>query len=185
MPHFTFEDTSLSGLKIIHRAKLGDDRGSFSRMFCDEELRQIGWENNVVQSNHTATRKAGTIRGLHFQKAPFAEIKIVNCLRGAVFDVAVDLRPQSPTFLKWQGCELSGDNWLGFYIPEGFAHGFQTLSDDVEMLYFHSQHYKPDHEGGIHPLDDMLDIKWPLELTVLSERDQNLGSAHNYLDLIN
>ncbi len=165
MKHFKFENTSLEGLKIVHKSKLGDERGHFSRMFCESELKQIGWRDNITQINHTLTRKAGTVRGLHFQKVPHAEIKIVTCLRGKVFDVAVDLRPQSSTFMKWQSCELSDENWKSFYIPQGFAHGFQTISDDVEMLYFHSSTYAPDHEDGIHPQDKSLAVDWPLDIT--------------------
>lgn len=183
MSHFSFEETPLEGLKIIHKRKIEDDRGHFSRMFCEDELRELGWQNNIAQINHTFTRKKGAVRGLHFQNAPHAEIKIVNCLRGKVFDVAVDLRPQSPTFLQWQGRELSADNWHSFYIPKGFAHGFQTLSDDVELLYFHSQHYQPDHESGIHPQDKKLAIDWPLEITELSDRDQQLGSADEFVSM--
>jgi len=183
MEHLKFENTPLEGLKIVHKSKLGDERGHLSRMFCDSELKQIGWNNNITQINHTLTRKAGTVRGLHFQKVPHAEIKIVTCLRGKVFDVAVDLRPHSSTYLQWQSCELSAENWKSFYIPEGFAHGFQTISDDVEMLYFHSTSYAPDYEDGIHPQDKALAVSWPLAITELSDRDQSLGSVDKFVSL--
>ncbi|MCP4071738.1 MAG: dTDP-4-dehydrorhamnose 3,5-epimerase [Hyphomicrobiales bacterium] len=184
MVHFSFEDTPMAGLKVIHKTKLEDARGHFSRLFCEDEFEQLGWGDNIVQINHTLTQKKGTVRGLHFQKAPYAEIKIVNCLRGKIFDIAVDLRPESPTFLNWESCELSGENWRSFYIPEGFAHGFQTLTEDVEMLYFHNRAYHPEFEDGFHPQDGELAIKWPLEITELSDRDQKLGSVREFVSMV-
>ena len=184
MSHFRFENTPLAGLKVIHKTRLEDSRGHLSRFFCGEEFEELGWRDNIVQINHTFTRASGTVRGLHFQKKPHAEIKIVNCLKGKVFDLAVDLRPDSPTFLKWEGRELSGENWLSFYIPEGFAHGFQTLTENVEMLYFHSHGYHPESEGGIHPRDERLAIEWPVEVTELSDRDQKLGSVSEFVRLV-
>ncbi len=184
MVHFSFEDTPMAGLKVIHKTKLEDARGHFSRLFCEDEFEQLGWGDNIVQINHTLTQKKGTVRGLHFQKAPYAEIKIVNCLRGKIFDIAVDLRPESPTFLNWESCELSGENWRGFYIPEGFAHGFQTLTEDVEMLYFHNRAYHPEFEDGFHPQDAELAIKWPLEIAELSDRDQKLGSVREFVSMV-
>lgn len=175
MSRFTILDTPLDGLKIIERQRLGDPRGSLSRLFCAEELAAAGWVKAIAQINHTVTGTRGTIRGMHFQHPPHAEMKLVSCLRGEVFDVAVDLRMGSPTFLRWHGEILSGANNRAFLIPEGFAHGFQTLTADVEMLYCHSAPYAPGSEGGFHPLDPVLAIAWPLpvRLPMLSDRDQN------------
>ena len=172
MPHFTMSDLTLDGLQLVSKTKLGDHRGHLSRMFCAEELAAIGWDHQVAQVNLTRTLKKGAVRGLHFQRPPHAEVKLVSCIRGEVLDVAVDLRKGSPTFGHWEGKILSSSNWHSLYIPEGFAHGFQTLSDDVEMLYVHSTAYAPDHEDGVHPLDPLIDIHWPLEITDMSERDK-------------
>jgi dTDP-4-dehydrorhamnose 3,5-epimerase len=171
MSRFNICQTSLDGLRLIERRRAGDARGFLSRVFCADELAAAGWRKPIVQVNHTYTAKRGTLRGLHFQRAPRAEMKLVNCLRGAVWDVAVDLRPESPTYLRWHAEQLSADNSRALLIPEGFAHGFQTLSDDVELLYLHSSAYAPDAEGGVNALDARLAIAWPLEITELSPRD--------------
>lgn len=172
MKRFSVIDEALSGLKVLQREKLGDQRGFFSRLFCQQELEELGWSDSLVQLNHSFTALKGSVRGLHFQHFPYAEKKLVTCLRGEIWDVAVDLRSDSPTFLKWHSVILSSENNKSFLIPEGFAHGFQTLSDDVEMLYCHSAAYSPDFEGGVHPQDPKLDIAWPLEIAELSKRDQ-------------
>lgn len=171
MSRFTITDTSLSGLKVIERQCLGDARGFLSRLFCSDELTAAGWIKPIAQINQTYTAKAGTIRGMHFQYPPHAEMKLVSCLRGAVFDVAVDLRAGSPTFLKWYGVRLSAENRCALLIPEGFAHGFQTLTDDVVLLYCHSVPYEPSAEAGLHPHDPVPAIPWPLPVTELSARD--------------
>ncbi len=164
-------NTPLAGLKLIRRQRIGDHRGFLERIFCAEELQPTGWQKAVAQINHTYTQKRGTVRGLHFQYPPYAEMKMVICLSGAVWDVAVDLRSDSPTFLSWHAEELSAENQHSLLIPEGFAHGFQTLSDDVEMLYCHSESYAPKSEGGLHPQDPRLAIPWPQPISILSERD--------------
>ena len=128
---------------------------------------------NIMQINHSQTRQHGSVRGLHFQQPPHAEVKIITCLRGAVFDVTVDIRVGSPTFLQWVGVELSAKNGAMILIPEGCAHGFQTLSDDTELLYLHTAPYAPESEGGLHYADPRLDISWPLPLADISQRDQN------------
>ena len=171
MSRFNLTDLPLSGLKLIQRQRLGDRRGFLSRLFCAEDLATAGWVKPIAQINHTYTAKCGTVRGLHFQYPPHAEMKSVQCLRGEVFDVAVDLRRGSPTFLHWHAEVLSGDNHRTLIIPEGFAHGFQTLTDNCEMLYFHTTGYCKEAEGGLHVLDPRLDIQWPLPTIGLSQRD--------------
>lgn len=169
---FNIIDTSLKDLKIIQRNPIGDERGYFERFFCSKELMELAQKKNIVQINHTLTTKQGSVRGMHFQHAPYSEIKIVSCVRGKVFDVAVDLRRDSPTFLQWYAQVLSSDKHLSLLIPEGFAHGFQTLEDDCEMLYFHTAAYQPIAEGAINARDPMLAICWPQTITEMSERDR-------------
>ena len=164
-------DTPIADLKCIERQVLGDVRGSLSRLFCAQDLAQAGWHGAIAQINLTATAQKGTVRGLHFQKPPHAEMKLVSCLRGEVWDLAVDLRADSPTFLNWHAEILSAQNNRALLIPEGFAHGFQALTDDVEMLYCHSMPYAADAEAGLHALDSRLGIQWPLPVALLSERD--------------
>jgi dTDP-4-dehydrorhamnose 3,5-epimerase len=140
-------------------------------MFCAEELHTIGWTRSIAQINRTLTSARGTLRGMHFQQPPHAEMKLVSCLRGEVLDVAVDVRTDSPTFLQWHAEVLSADNHTSLLIPEGFAHGFQTLSDEVEMLYLHSTFYAPGSEAGLNPQDPRLGIVWPLSVAAISDRD--------------
>lgn len=168
---FNIQATPLPGLNIIERKLLGDSRGYLERMFCVDELHEVFGERRVVQINHTLTQAKGTVRGLHFQYAPHAEMKFVSCLRGSVFDVAVDLRKGSPTFLQWHSELLSADNHKTLAIPEGFAHGFQTLTDDCEMLYLHTAAYAPGAEAGLNPQDARLAIAWPLPVAEMSPRD--------------
>lgn len=172
MTRFTIHELPLSGLKVVERQNLGDPRGYLSRMFCAEELAVAGWTSSIAQINLTRTLRRGTVRGMHYQRSPHAEMKLVNCLRGAVLDIAVDLRSGSPTFLQWQAEELSAENRRSMLIPEGFAHGFQTLTDDCELLYFHSVKHVPGSEGALSALDPRLDIGWPIEITEMSERDR-------------
>lgn len=168
----TVTATPLAGLKIIQRHPHGDARGFLARLFDAADLRACGWEHAIQQVNHTYTAQAGTIRGMHFQLPPHAEMKLVSCIRGAVWDVAVDLRAGSPTFLQWHAETLTAVNGRALLIPEGFAHGFQTLSDDVEMLYCHSAAYVPGAEAGLHFQDPRVAIVWPHPPTLVSERDQ-------------
>ena len=171
MKRLDVDDTPIAGLKRVTRNRLADARGFFSRIFCADELREAGWDAPVAQINHTMTAQRGSVRGLHFQRAPKAEKKLVHCLRGEVWDVAVDLRHGSPTFLRWHAERLSADNGVALLIPEGFAHGFQALADDVEMLYVHSVAYSAADEGGVHPREARLAIDWPLPIARLSPRD--------------
>ena len=174
----TFTPTLLSGSYIIDPEVFSDDRGWFARFYCKNEFKEIGHEKEWVQLNHSVTNKKGTIRGMHFQMEPFREIKMVKCIAGAVYDVIIDLRKDSETFLKWTGVELSAGNKRMLYIPEGFAHGFQCLQDHCELIYHHSQFYSPGSEAGIRYDDPLVKIKWPVAVTVLSSRD----AAHPYLD---
>ena len=172
MKRLEVDDTPIAGLKRVQRVRLADERGFLARLFCADELRDAGWDAPVAQINHTCTAQRGSIRGLHFQHPPKAEKKLVHCLRGEVWDVAVDLRRGSPTFLCWHAERLSAENGVALLIPEGFAHGFQTLDDDVEMLYVHSVAYSADEEGGVHPRDARLAIDWPMPIERLSPRDE-------------
>lgn len=170
---FLQKTTPLAGLVAVQRIPRVDYRGSLERLFCDEIFRQCGITKGIRQINRTTTRACGTLRGLHFQYPPHSEAKIVQCLRGAVFDVALDLRRDSPTFLHWHGELLSADNGVALVIPEGFAHGLQTVEDNTELLYLHTAAYCPSAEGGVSPLDPSLAIRWPMPIAELSERDRN------------
>ena len=150
-----------------------DDRGMFARSFCQNEFKKIGLDKNILQINSSMNVKRGALRGMHFQHPPKAEIKMVKCIRGAVWDVIVDLRKKSETFLKWHGERLSFENLKMLYIPEGFAHGFQVLEPNSELIYFHTEFYSPDAEGGLRYDDPMIDISWPLEITDVSDRDKS------------
>jgi len=163
--------TALPELRVLVRKPLGDRRGTLERMLCAEELEALLAGRRIVQINRTFTAARGTVRGLHFQHPPHAELKFVSCLRGEVFDVAADLRRGSPTFLRWHGEILSGGNHRTLVIPEGFAHGFQALEDGCEMLYFHTAAYEAGAEGGVNVRDPRLAIAWPLPVCNLSERD--------------
>lgn len=171
MSRFIISELPLTGLKLVERQRLVDNRGFLSRLFCTVELAGAGWKKHIAQINHTYTSRRGTLRGMHFQHPPHAEMKLVTCIRGRIWDVAVDLRADSATFLHWHAEELSTDNNRALLIPEGFAHGFQTLTDDVELLYCHSAIYNAEAEAGLNPRDPELAINWPLEISELSERD--------------
>lgn len=163
--------TPLPGLAVVRRRRQEDQRGYFSRFYCATELHSVGFELPIAQVNHTLTHRRGSVRGLHFQHPPFSEDKFVSCLRGSIFDVAVDLRRGSPTFLKWHGEVLSADNARSLFIPHGFAHGFQTMDDDCELIYLHSKPYAAQAEGALHVGDPTVGITWPLPLADISERD--------------
>ena len=174
MSRFTVTQLPLLGLKLIERTCLFDDRGFFSRLFCASDLEAASWIQPISQINHSYTAKRGTVRGLHFQRLPHTEMKLVSCIRGVVWDVTVDLRVGSPTYLSWHAEQLSAETGRSMLIPEGFAHGFQALTDDVELLYFHSAAYTPQAEGGLNPVDQRLAIDWPLPPSGLSPRDANI-----------
>ena len=171
MGQFSISDTLIAGLRIIERKPLSDSRGFLARIFCADELKKVGWKKPIAQINQTLTKKRGTVRGIHFQNAPHAEMKLVSCLQGEIWDVAIDLRKNSPTFLHYHSEKLSAENCRALLIPEGFAHGFQTLTDDCELLYLHSAFYTRDAEAGIRPNDPYLGISWPLDFFEISRRD--------------
>ncbi|KOF52361.1 dTDP-4-dehydrorhamnose 3,5-epimerase [Achromobacter sp. DMS1] len=168
---FEILETSLAGLKIVVRQPRGDARGFLARIFDAAGLRACGWHAAIEQVNHTYTARAGTVRGMHYQLPPHAEQKLVSCIRGEVWDVAVDLRAGSPTFLQWHAERLSARNGRALLIPQGFAHGFQALTDDAELVYCHSAPYVPQAEAGVHFGDARLGIAWPLPPVLVSERD--------------
>ena len=178
MNRFEVLTLPLAGLKRVTRQRLGDHRGFLSRLFCANELAQAGWHKPIAQINHAYTAALGTVRGMHFQRPPEAEMKLVSCIRGEVWDVAVDLRRGSPTFLRWHAEPLSAVNGHALLIPEGFAHGFQALTDDVELLYCHSAAYSPSADAGLNPRDPALAIHWPLAIANISARD----AQHAMLD---
>ena len=166
-----FKETPLKGSYLIELNLFNDNRGWFARTYCKKEFEQINHTEEWVQLNHSFTEYKGTIRGMHYQIKPHAEIKLVRCIAGEVFDVIVDLRKDSPTFLKWFGTTLSAKNRSMIYIPKGFAHGFQTLTDNCELIYHHSEYYKPGVENGILYNDKIIEIDWPLPVYSVSERD--------------
>lgn len=165
--------TPIAGVMVADTRRLADHRGSFTRLFCEEELAGAIGNRHIVQINHSRTEQIGAVRGMHFQHAPHAEMKMVRCLRGAVWDVAVDLRPASPTWLKWHAVELTPENGRMMIIPEGCAHGFQVLKPGSELLYLHTAFYAPEAEGGVRLDDPALGIKWPLAVSEMSERDSH------------
>lgn len=178
MSRFDFIQTPLQGLLLVQRSLLKDERGFLSRFYCAEEFREAGMTKPIVQINHTLTRRKGAVRGMHFQYPPYAELKMVSCLKGEILDVAVDVRHHSPTFLKWHGEILSAGNRRSLLIPEGFAHGFQALTEDCELLYLHTAPYQAEAEGALNVADPRLNIGWPLPISELSGRD----SAHPFVD---
>lgn len=167
-----FQETSLKDAYIIEVTPFKDERGFFGRTYCKNEFARIGHTKELVQINHSFSKDKGTLRGMHFQHFPSAENKLVRCIHGALVDVIVDLRKDSTTFLQHIMVELSAENMQMLYVPEGFAHGFQTLTDDCHMLYHHTAYYDKSSEGGVRYNDPALNIQWPLTPTVTSEKDQ-------------
>jgi dTDP-4-dehydrorhamnose 3,5-epimerase len=168
-----FTPTRLPGLVLVEPEPQRDERGSFARIWCAREFAGAGLDVEIAQASLSANRARGTLRGLHFQRPPHDEVKLVRCIAGAIFDVAVDLRPQSPTYCRWQGFELSAANGAALYIPKGFAHGFETLADDSEVLYQISAFYAPQSSSGVRWDDPAFAIKWPLPLAAISEKDRS------------
>jgi dTDP-4-dehydrorhamnose 3,5-epimerase len=171
MSRFEFIPTPIAGLMLVQRLRSQDSRGFFGRFFCAAEFQAIGFELPIAQINHTHTVRQGAVRGLHFQHPPYAEDKLVSCLKGRIFDVAVDLRQGSPTFMKWHAEILSAENARSLLVPQGCAHGFQTLEPDCELIYLHSRAYMAAAEGALNARDPRLAIEWPLSFTDISERD--------------
>jgi dTDP-4-dehydrorhamnose 3,5-epimerase len=178
----TLLPTPIDGLSVVQRRQHGDDRGFLERLYCADELTVLLGDRRALQINRTLTVRTGTVRGLHFQKPPHAECKLVSCTRGSVFDVAVDLRASSPTFLRWHAEILSAGNLRSLLIPEGFAHGFQTLEPDCELLYVHTAAYSPGFESGLNVRDPRLAISWPLPIELLSARDRALPMLENHFE---
>ena len=170
----TITETKLKGAFIIDPQTFRDDRGFLARSFSQQEFEAHGLNPNMAECNISFSRKRYTVRGMHFQHPPFAQAKLVRCTKGAVYDVIIDLRPGSPTFKQWIGEELSSENRRMLYVPEGFAHGFQTLEDDTEVFYQISQIYNPGSEGGVRWNDPAFGINWPaMDGITINERDQN------------
>jgi len=166
-----FNETFLKGSYVIELEPFTDERGWFARTFCKDEFSKIGHHKEWLQLNHSFTRQQGTIRGMHYQLPPFSEIKLIRCIAGAVYDVIIDLRNGSSTFLNYFGAELSSANKKMIYVPEGFAHGFQALTDDCELIYHHTAMYMQGVEAGIKYNEPLLNINWPLAVTMISARD--------------
>ncbi|MFO0957727.1 MAG: dTDP-4-dehydrorhamnose 3,5-epimerase [Isosphaeraceae bacterium] len=167
-----FTPTPLAGAFLIDLEKRGDDRGFFARAFCEKEFAQHGLVTHFCQVNNSLTSQKGTLRGMHYQLSPKAETKVVRCIRGALYDAILDLRPDSPTFGKSFGAELTAENRRVMYVPKGFAHGFITLSDDTEAFYFVDEFYAPDQERGVRWDDPRFSIEWPAKPVVLSDKDR-------------
>lgn len=166
-----FHKTPLDGARLIEIEKRGDDRGFFARYFCEREFAAEGLETHFVQINNSLSSSKGTLRGLHYQLPRAAEVKVVRCVRGALWDVIVDLRPDSPTFRKWYGADLTAENRLMMYAPRGFAHAILTLSDNVEAIYLVSAFYDPARERGLRWNDPAFGIEWPIEPMEISPKD--------------
>ena len=174
-----FHKTKIKGVYIIGPELKSDERGYFGRFFCKKELSEIGFDFEIVQINRSLNKKKGTIRGVHFQKHPKSEDKIVQCISGAIYDVAVDLRKDSATYGQWVSVELTQENKKMLLIPKGCAHGFQSLKDNSEMLYFLSEFYSPEYESGARYNDPFLNIKWPIKNPIILERDKNWSLINN------
>lgn len=166
-----FEATGLDGAWLIHLEPVNDVRGFFARTFCVNEFRAHGLETEFPQHSMSLSLRKGTVRGMHFQKDPSGEVKLVRCLRGSIWDVIIDMRPDSPTFRQWRAFELSEENGLQLYVPKGFAHGFQTLSDNTRVNYLISEFHVPTSASGVRYDDPAIGITWPLPVTTISEND--------------
>jgi len=180
-----FTETPLSGAYVIELERVEDERGFFARSWCAEEFRREGLDAKVAQANVSINKQSGTLRGLHYQTPPFAESKVVSCIKGAVYDVIIDLRFDSATFLRWFAVELSADNRKALYVPKCFAHGFLTLQDNAEVTYLISEFYSPQHARGVRWNDDLFGIQWPMKPQVLSLKDGQFPDARpeDFLDL--
>jgi dTDP-4-dehydrorhamnose 3,5-epimerase len=167
-----FTETKLKGAFVLELERREDNRGFFARTFCQKEFAAHGLNPQLVQCNIAYNKKKGTLRGMHFQNPPFQEAKLVRCTRGAIYDVILDLRAGSPTYKQWVSAELSEENHKMLYVPEGFAHGYQTLSEVTEIIYQVSQFYAPDAASGVSHADSAFGIAWPLEVTAISDLDK-------------
>ena len=180
-----FASATLSGAYLIDIERHGDERGFFSRVFCQKEFSSAGLESNFVQVNNSLSTHKGTLRGLHYQLVPAAEAKLIRCMRGAVFDVIADLRPDSPTYCRWFGAELTEENRRMMFVPPGLAHGILTLTPNTELLYIASEFYTPEFERGVRWDDPAISIQWPFEPSEISTKDRtwpNLDSTFHGVD---
>lgn len=172
-----FLETKLQGAYLVELERLEDERGFFARSWCQHELAAHQLDTQLVQCNISFNYARGTLRGMHYQLAPFCETKLVRCIRGAIYDVIIDLRPDSATFLQWIGVELTADKRTMFYIPKGFAHGFITLTNNTELFYQMSAFYAPNHARGVRWNDPLFGIDWPIEVTNISTKDSTAADA--------
>ncbi|GAB4293621.1 MAG: dTDP-4-dehydrorhamnose 3,5-epimerase [Oscillatoriaceae cyanobacterium] len=175
-----FLETKLKGAYLIETEPVTDDRGCFARTFCEQEFAAKGLKTHLVQCNISFNHKKGTLRGMHYQIAPYQEAKLVRCTKGAIYDVIIDIRPDSPTFKQWSAAELTADNRRLVYIPEGFAHGFQTLEDNTEVFYQMAEFYHPESARGIRWDDPAFGIEWPSEASVISPKDTSYPLYMSY-----
>lgn len=171
---FEIVKTPLNGLYKLYQKPIEDGRGFLNRIYCSGEFESNGLMPEIVQINHALTKKIGSIRGMHFQYQPYSEVKVVTCIKGKVFDVAIDIRKNSTTFLHWHAEILSEKDKFSYYLPQGFAHGYQTLEKNSELIYYHSKKYVKEAEGSINPLDTLLNIKWPLSINEMSKKDSEV-----------
>jgi dTDP-4-dehydrorhamnose 3,5-epimerase len=170
----------LNGVILLESKPIADERGYFERLFCLREFQALGLDKEIINVNHSKTELKGTIRGMHFQKSPASEVKILKCVRGSIFDVVIDIRRDSPTYLKHFSVELNEKNNLMLYVPEGFAHGFQSLSKDTEIIYFVTNYYSNELESNLNPFDPSIGIDWPLECSNISDKDKNANFIGNH-----
>jgi dTDP-4-dehydrorhamnose 3,5-epimerase len=166
-----FKETKLKGAYIIELEPIKDERGFFARTFCQKEFTKYNLNSHIVQCNISFNKKRGTLRGMHYQVAPYEEAKLVSCIRGAIYDVIIDLRPDSPTYCQWFAVELSSEDYKMLYVPKGFAHGFQTLEDNTVVFYQMSEFYHPECARGARWDDKAFGIEWPISVKIISEKD--------------
>ena len=169
-----FSETELQGLYVIEPERLEDERGFFARVWCEQEFKEHGINTQFVQSNVSFNKYGGTLRGMHYQTAPYEEAKLVSCTAGSLYDVAIDIRPESKTFMQWISVELTANNKRLVYIPKGFAHGFLTMEDNTDVFYQMSQFYAPEYARGFRWDDPLFGIEWPMEVRSISDRDWSL-----------
>jgi dTDP-4-dehydrorhamnose 3,5-epimerase len=179
-----FTETNLPGAYVIDLKKMQDQRGFFGRAWCQREFEAQGLVSRLAQANISFNHLQGTLRGMHYQIAPFEETKLVRCTKGAIYDVIIDLRLESPTYKQWVGVELTAANYKTLYVPEGFAHGYQTLENDTEVFYQVSQFYAPESERGIRYNDSAFGIKWPLPVKMISDKDKSWPDYENHEALV-
>ena len=170
-----FKNTPIRDLYIVNINPFSDIRGEFSRLFCEKEFKEIGLSKKIVNANYSKTLNKGSVRGMHYQESPYGETKIIKCINGIIYDVAIDMRKNSQNYLQYFGIELSQDNNTMLYVPDGFAHGFQDLTDNAEIVYFNTHFYSPEHEKGVNIIDPSVGIKWPISISHQSDKDKDIN----------